>query len=115
MKKFTAVCAAAALVLTLSACGKTTEPVEVPQPDIDTDAIVETVLENVPDVDVDTEPQPEDDGVMSYADYAAAALIAKEAGCSVTDIEGNPLSYTGASSALCMSRGVEEIPDCFNV
>lgn len=74
MKKFTAVCAAA-LVLTLSACGKTTEePVAVPQPDIDTDAIVETVLENVPDVDVDTEPQPEDDGVMSYADYAAAAL-----------------------------------------
>ena len=76
MKKFSAVCAAAALVLTLSACGKTTEPVEVPQPDIDTDAIVETVLENVPEVDVDTEtePQPEDDGVMSYADYAAAAL-----------------------------------------
>lgn len=46
-------------------------------------------------------------------DYAAAALIAKEAGCSVTDIEGNPLSYTGASSALCMSRGVKEIPTCF--
>ena len=46
-------------------------------------------------------------------DYAAAALIAQEAGCSVTDIEGNPLSYTGASSALCMSRGVKEIPICF--
>ena len=46
-------------------------------------------------------------------DYAAAALIAKEAGCSVTDIDGNPLSYTGASSALCMSRGVKEIPECF--
>ena len=46
-------------------------------------------------------------------DYAAAALIAREAGCSVTDIEGNPLSYTGASSALCMSRGVKEIPTCF--
>ena len=46
-------------------------------------------------------------------DYAAAALIAQEAGCSVTDIEGNPLSYTGASSALCMSRGVKEIPTCF--
>lgn len=46
-------------------------------------------------------------------DYAAAALIAQEAGCSVTDTEGNPLSYTGASSALCMSRGVKEIPTCF--
>ena len=46
-------------------------------------------------------------------DYAAAALIAREAGCSVTDVEGNPLSYTGASSALCMSRGVKEIPACF--
>ncbi|WP_027203931.1 inositol monophosphatase family protein [Butyrivibrio fibrisolvens] len=44
-------------------------------------------------------------------DYAAAALIAVEAGCSVTDIEGRPLSYTGASSALCMARGVKEIPD----
>nr|WP_297705311.1 inositol monophosphatase family protein [uncultured Butyrivibrio sp.] len=46
-------------------------------------------------------------------DYAAAALIAKEAGCSVTDIEGNPLSYTGASSTLCMGRGIKEIPACF--
>jgi myo-inositol-1(or 4)-monophosphatase len=46
-------------------------------------------------------------------DYAAAALIAKEAGCSVTDVDGNPLSYTGASSALCMSRGIKEIPECF--
>jgi myo-inositol-1(or 4)-monophosphatase len=46
-------------------------------------------------------------------DYAAAALIAVEAGCSVTDIEGRPLSYTGASSAFCMARGVKEIPDCF--
>ncbi len=46
-------------------------------------------------------------------DYAAAALIAEEAGCTVTDIAGNPLSYTGASSALCRSRGVPEIPECF--
>ena len=44
---------------------------------------------------------------------AAAALIAMEAGCNVTDVEGRPLSYTGASSALCMSRGVKEIPECF--
>ncbi len=46
-------------------------------------------------------------------DYAAAALIATEAGCSVTDIDGEPLSYTGASSALCMSQGVQEVPACF--
>lgn len=47
-------------------------------------------------------------------DYAAAALIAMEAGCKVTDIEGNPLSYKGPSSALCMARGVKEVPDCFD-
>ena len=46
-------------------------------------------------------------------DYAAAALIAQEAGCKVTDIEGNPLSYTGPTSILCLSRGVKEIPECF--
>lgn len=46
-------------------------------------------------------------------DYAAAALIAQEAGCSVTDVDGKPLSFTGPSSALCMGRGVKEIPDCF--
>lgn len=46
-------------------------------------------------------------------DYAAAALIAMEAGCSVTDIEGKPLSYTGPSSTLCMARGIKEIPECF--
>ncbi|MBR3642829.1 MAG: inositol monophosphatase [Parasporobacterium sp.] len=43
-------------------------------------------------------------------DYAAAALIASEAGCTVTDIDGNPLSYRGSSSALCRSRGVKENP-----
>ena len=46
-------------------------------------------------------------------DYAAAALIASEAGCRVTDIDGNPLSYRGSSSALCMARGVKEVPECF--
>lgn len=46
-------------------------------------------------------------------DYAAAALIAAEAGCTVTDVEGNALSYTGPTSALCRSRGVIEIPGCF--
>ena len=43
-------------------------------------------------------------------DYAAAALIAGEAGCTVTDIKGEPLSYRGSSSALCRARGVKEIP-----
>ena len=43
-------------------------------------------------------------------DYAAAALIASEAGCTVTDIKGNPLSYTGASSTLCRASGVKGIP-----
>ena len=46
-------------------------------------------------------------------DYAAAALIADEAGCMVTDTEGNPLSYDGPSSVLCRARGVEKIPGCF--
>lgn len=46
-------------------------------------------------------------------DYAAAALIAREAGCIVTDIEGNPLSYKGPTSALCRARGIKEIPDTF--
>ncbi len=46
-------------------------------------------------------------------DYAAAALIAQEAGCKVTDIEGNPLAYNGPTSALCLSGGVKEIPECF--
>ncbi|MCR5595578.1 MAG: inositol monophosphatase [Lachnospiraceae bacterium] len=46
-------------------------------------------------------------------DYAAAALIAAEAGCTVTDIEGRPLSYKGPSSAICRARGVTEIPEAF--
>ncbi|MCR5324904.1 MAG: inositol monophosphatase [Lachnospiraceae bacterium] len=46
-------------------------------------------------------------------DYAAAALIAQEAGCTVTDFDGKPLSYKGPSSALCRARGVKEIPECF--
>ena len=47
-------------------------------------------------------------------DYAAAALIAMEAGCSVTDISGNPLTFSGPTSALCMARGLKEIPPCFS-
>jgi myo-inositol-1(or 4)-monophosphatase len=46
-------------------------------------------------------------------DYAAAALIASEAGCIVTDTDGAPLSYKGPSSVLCRARGVREIPKCF--
>lgn len=46
-------------------------------------------------------------------DYAAAALIATEAGCMATDIEGKELSYKGATSALVRARGVKEIPECF--
>ena len=46
-------------------------------------------------------------------DYAAAALIAEEAGCRVTDMDGNPLPYNAPSPAVCISRGVKEIPDCF--
>ena len=48
-------------------------------------------------------------------DYAAAALIAEEAGCTVTDINGAPLSYRGATSVLCRARGVKEIPECFGI
>ncbi|WP_050008155.1 inositol monophosphatase family protein [Butyrivibrio sp. WCE2006] len=46
-------------------------------------------------------------------DYAAAALIAQEAGCKITDIEGNPLSYSGPTTAICLSRGIKDIPECF--
>ena len=46
-------------------------------------------------------------------DYAAAALIAKEAGCRVMDMEGNELSYTGPTTVLCLARGVKEIPEFF--
>lgn len=48
-------------------------------------------------------------------DYAAAALIAAEAGCTVTDTDGNPLSYRGATSVVCRARGVLEIPECFRI
>ena len=39
-------------------------------------------------------------------DYAAAALIAAEAGCVLTDLEGGPLPFNGPSSMLCASAGV---------
>ena len=46
-------------------------------------------------------------------DYAAASVIAGEAGCAVSDIEGNPLSFKGPSSILVRSPGVPDIPDVF--
>ncbi|MBQ7463968.1 MAG: inositol monophosphatase [Lachnospiraceae bacterium] len=46
-------------------------------------------------------------------DYAAAALVASEAGCTVTDDKGNPLSYKGPTSVICRARGVRQIPECF--
>ena len=47
-------------------------------------------------------------------DYAAAALIAAEAGCTVTDLEGHPLTWNGPTPLICLSRGVKEIPDIFS-
>ncbi|MCR4842278.1 MAG: inositol monophosphatase [Eubacterium sp.] len=46
-------------------------------------------------------------------DYAAAALIASEAGCVLTDMEQRPLSYKGPTSVVCRARGVTEMPECF--
>ena len=46
-------------------------------------------------------------------DYAAAALIAQEAGCTTTDIEGKPLSFKGPTSVICRARGIKEIPEIF--
>ena len=46
-------------------------------------------------------------------DYAAGALIAEEAGCSVTDFNGHPLSCNSSSSIICRARGIKEIPDFF--
>ena len=46
-------------------------------------------------------------------DYAAAALIASEAGCILMDDKGGELSYTGATSCVCVSRGVGKLPECF--
>lgn len=39
-------------------------------------------------------------------DFAAAGLIAMEAGCALTDLGGKPLTWDGPSSILCASRGV---------
>lgn len=39
-------------------------------------------------------------------DYAAAGLVAAEAGCRLTDMEGNELTWDGPTSMLCASEGV---------
>ncbi|MBE6910075.1 MAG: inositol monophosphatase [Ruminococcaceae bacterium] len=39
-------------------------------------------------------------------DYAAAGLIAEEAGCRVTGLGGSPLPWDGPSSVICASAGV---------
>ena len=39
-------------------------------------------------------------------DFTAGAVIAEEAGCVLTDIDGNPLAYDGPSSVLAVSSGV---------
>ena len=41
-------------------------------------------------------------------DYAAGGLIAAEAGCRLTAMDGSPLPWDGPSSILCASSGVSE-------
>ncbi len=43
-------------------------------------------------------------------DYAAGALIAEEAGCRVTDLDGRPLRFDGPSSVAIASAGVAREP-----
>ena len=40
-------------------------------------------------------------------DYAAAGLIAGEAGCRLTALTGDPLPWNGPSSVICASQGVQ--------
>ncbi len=47
-------------------------------------------------------------------DYAAAALIAEEAGCILTDAKGQALSYKGPTSVVCRARGVADLPPAFS-
>ena len=107
MKKFTAVFAAAVLMLSLSACGKTTDVPEVPQPDIDLEAIQEAT-QNFPEVDVDaltdTEPETdaEDDSVMSYADYAAAAI--DDEVCVVTYVQAHQSWWDNKITVYCQDK-----------
>ena len=52
--------------------------------------------------------------VLGLWDFAAGAVICEEAGCIITDLDGNPLTYDGSSSILCVSEGVSRgryLPD----
>ncbi|MBQ8092654.1 MAG: inositol monophosphatase [Clostridia bacterium] len=44
--------------------------------------------------------------VLGLWDFAAGALICEEAGCTITDLDGKPLTYDKSSSILCASAGV---------
>ena len=46
-------------------------------------------------------------------DFAAAGLIAQEAGCCLTDLDGKPLTWDGPSSVLCASQGAAATGDYF--
>ena len=51
---------------------------------------------------------------LSSWDFAAGKLIAEEAGCLVSDIEGKPLSFIGKPSILCgRPTAVREFMDAF--
>ena len=43
---------------------------------------------------------------LALWDFAAAGLIATEAGCVLTDIDGKDLTWRGWTSIMCASRGV---------
>ncbi len=77
MKKFSAVFAAAALVVSLSACGTTSEPAApVEEPVAEEVETTEVEPEAEPEAPAEPEAEPEaeaeDEGVMTYAEYAAA-------------------------------------------
>ncbi len=77
MKKFSAVFAAAALVVSLSACGTTNEPAApVEEPVAEEVETTEVEPEAEPEAPAEPEAGPEaeaeDEGVMTYAEYAAA-------------------------------------------
>ncbi len=44
--------------------------------------------------------------ILQLYDYAAGAIIASEAGCSVTQLHGEPLTFRGSGSILSMTAGV---------
>ncbi len=76
MKKLSLTFAAAALALSMTACGNTAET-PAPEPvDVDTEQLINDVVENFPNVDEmineEGSGETEAEGVMTYADYVAA-------------------------------------------